>query len=149
MRNVIDDGYVEDGYIAGQERLHGPLKFRFRPAVYEESLYFVCDRFLVKPEKEQATLKAALIREKLVEWDEVDAAGNIVHISTDNIRRLRWALFAALFGIVAGFGRPDPLPVAGDKADENDRDDFAARLLESESSGVPFRVVNEGVDEKN
>lgn len=111
----IDDGYNEEGYIAAEEGIHGPLEFTFRPAVPK-----LADRItaLLVSEKWEAFWDAAvkaLSRDpKLLQsWNVTDAAGREMPITEANVLRLKPRLAHKLWAIVSGGRASDKRPDGG------------------------------------
>jgi len=99
--NFIADGYTQPGYVQPVARLHDALRFRFRPVLAEE-------RSRLTDSAQSATATgylrqvAALLAEKLVDWDIADPLGNEVEISPANVLRLHPELLLKLQQIVLG-----------------------------------------------
>jgi len=135
--NIITDGYTRDAFIAGVERQHGPLRFKFRPMLPEETETFCRPAFLQAPPKQSIAMMAAALKQHVVSWDE-DA-----EITVDNLRRVPWKLLQRLFNVVAGFDPSDPLPEGVGEGED------WQRLLEARGSGRTPGAVGAEADEKN
>lgn len=98
--NFIDDGYTQEGYIAGVVGLHGPLSFTYRPFLPETR-----DRLLKSQQRDNATgHKEARdeLAKAVQKWDLKDRTGRDVPKAAVNIGKLRPLLQDKLFSIVAG-----------------------------------------------
>ena len=144
MLNIINDGYTEAGYIRGEEGLHGPLSFRYRPMLAEQR-DAVDEELIRKKAREGNQLLAAALHKHLVDWDLTDAGGQAAPISLENIRRLRPALFDKLYHIVSGRKSSDADP----QATARDESDYVSRLLETAGAGQSPGEVREQADAKN
>lgn len=112
MSDFIDDGFSEDGYIAAAEGFHGPLKFKYRPAMAQ-----LVDKATAMSGRDEwdkfwDVVPKALARDPklLIEWDELDSKGQPVQITETNIKRIREVKIHKLWNIVAGLRASDPLP---------------------------------------
>ena len=112
--DFIEDGYTERAYIAGVDRVHGPLEFEFRPALVKTA-----DKITGMIQGERPNWDAfadaaakALARDPglLKSWSLKDSRGNAVPISEANLLRVRNLLFHKLWMIVALQMPSDRLP---------------------------------------
>ena len=136
---IITDDFVDHGYIAPVERLHGALRFTYHPMLAER--VDAIDRGLAEltPEKGHEVLRAA-IKEHLRSWDLKRPAdcteghkGEAVPVTLANVRRLPYRVFNRLYRIIAGLAASDPLPDG--EADGEQEDGYVKALLESTASG--------------
>ena len=86
--NFIADGYTQPGYILPVDRLHHALRFRFRPVLAEERSRLT-DSTLTATAAGYLRQGAALLAEKLVDWNITDPRANDVEISPANVLRLQ------------------------------------------------------------
>lgn len=100
-KNVIDDKYTRDGYIAPVERLHDELVFRYRPMLPEfvEDLEQSIEK---KSPKDATLLVAKAVARQLIEWSELDASGKPLPFEFENVRRLPYLMLVRLRRIVTG-----------------------------------------------
>lgn len=114
--SFIDDGYTQDGFIAGVAGIHGPLKFTYRPMLPETR-----DR-LLRSQQRDVAVGHKEAREELaksvVTWDLKDRAGTAVPKTAANIGRLRPLLQDKLFSIVAGQMASEQDPHSEPKAED-------------------------------
>jgi hypothetical protein len=98
--NFIADGYTQPGYIRPVERLYDAMRFRFRPVLAEERnrLIDVAGSSIAGYTRQMA----ALMAEKMVDWDITDHLGNEVELSAANLLRLQPELSLKLQQIVLG-----------------------------------------------
>lgn len=98
--SFIDDGYTEEGYIAGVAGIHGPLSFTYRPMLPEtrDRLLRSQQRDIAAGHKEARTELAKHVQD----WDLKDRKGNAVPKTAANIGQLRPLIQDKLFSIVAG-----------------------------------------------
>jgi hypothetical protein len=99
--DYIDDGYTEEGKIAAEPGIHGPLTFEYRPMIpsVQGRLMDVrgsSDKFV--------DLAAKLLCGKdghLKAWSLVNKKKEAVEINEENLKRVRPSLFDKLWQIVA------------------------------------------------
>lgn len=147
-RNIINDGYTRHGYLAAVERMHGDLRFTYRPMLPEETASLVGDSFIQRnpvPQKRFAIMAAA-IQGKLVEWSETDEKGEAIKITIDAVRRMPWNLFHGLFNVISGVGSSDADPL---ESPTEETDAYTQRLLEAAQAGVNPGVAIARADLKN
>jgi hypothetical protein len=147
-RNIISDGYTRSGYIMPADGLHSGLRFKYRPMLPEEAAVFVGDQFERMPPKKRYALAAAAIAGQVKEWDEQDEAAKPLPVTQENVRRLPWHLFNRLLNVVAGFGAND-VEAVGKAADEEEQDEYMARLLKAAGTGETPGQASERADRKN
>lgn len=142
MLNIIPDGYTEEGYVAEVPRLHGALRFRFRPMLPEERDaidYAIKDK---SPGQSHAMYRKALAT-RIQSWSEKDKDGNDVTVAESAIRNLRPALYDKLYNIVAGYRASDVDPNHEKATDEVDHE------LEAAITGQPVGDVRTEANAKN
>ena len=114
MSDFIDDGYEEEGYIAAVDGVHGPLEFKYRPALGK-----LADKVLALIQGERPNWDAfwaettkALARDPhlLKSWSETDRHGQPVPITEANLMRVRDVKFHKLWGVVSGSRPSDTRP---------------------------------------
>jgi len=125
MSDFLDDGYVCDGYIAEsfadikeadgslcKEKIHGPLRFKYRPAIGR--LVDRAGTLLSQNEDDkfwELTTKALARDPKLlIEWDQVDRKGDPVAITEANLFKICNPKYHKLWAVIAGRRANDPLP---------------------------------------
>jgi len=126
--NYFDDGYLQQGYVAAVPRLHGALRFTFRPTLVEERSHLVdAARQLQSAayDRHAAQFTAA----KLVSWDLRDSAGDEVPFSAEALLRLQPELFVKLHRTVAGWLPSDVDPAWDDETRLPALDAEAAAVL--------------------
>lgn len=114
----IDDGYTQDAYLNGKERLHPPLRFKYRPALLEERLA-IWDG-TGKPLLKICKQGAAQMEKKILEWDLKDRHGADVKITATNLLHLPSDMFLSLQDIVFGFQPCDADPLDASISTEKD-----------------------------
>jgi hypothetical protein len=123
--DYIDDGYVEDGYLAAEKGMHGELSFRFRPLLPEQRDGI--DQVTIKEGSVKGCRAiAAAVAKQLQSWSLKDKSGGDVSITVGNVSRLRPRLFDKLWAVIAG---RIPSEVKPDAAAE-DAGDYVTSLLE-------------------
>jgi hypothetical protein len=140
--NFIADGYTQPGYIQPVERLYDAMRFRFRPVLTEER-----SRLTEAATTSAGFLRqmAALVAEKLVEWDIRDPLGNDVEISPAHVLRLQPELLVKLQQIVLGAVASDLDP---DWADEQ-INRLADEELAASTVGCTIGEARQQESEKN
>jgi hypothetical protein len=103
------DGYTESGYIAAVPRLHGALRFAYRPALIEERSQLLDAAARLKAPLYDRHL-AVFVADKLISWDLEDAVGTEVPIAAESLLRTQPELFAKLHRIVLGARASDVDP---------------------------------------
>lgn len=107
----IDDGFTQEGYIAGVERLHPPLSFSFRPMTHADTEKFVA--LAAREGSVMADTYAKFIEKHVVSWSLSRPCKQAI------VCRLRPSMLKKLFGIVSGGVPSDPLPTStGDDDNE-------------------------------
>lgn len=111
MSDLIEDGYTEEGYIAAEDGIHGPLEFTFRPLLpaTRDKLY----GFINRDQYEQfhdAAAKTIIRDGNLVEWSLADSKGNPAGRTEQNLKRIKPKLFDKLYAIMAGTRASDRKP---------------------------------------
>jgi hypothetical protein len=98
---IPHDGYNERAYIAEEPRLHGALRFVYRPLrVVTRSRHLQAIRGL---KDDAAELKSAEVFSQLVlEWDLQDKQGNLLDINPSTLAALKPMLFYKLGAILLG-----------------------------------------------
>src|SRR6185312_3673249 len=112
--NFISDGYTQPGYVQSAERLHGSLRFRYRPVLSEERGR-LADAAAATTAAGYLRQIAALLAEKLVAWDLADSLGNPVETSAANVLRIQPELLLKLQQIVLGAAASDADPLWSDE----------------------------------
>ena len=142
--SYIHDGYTQDGYIAAVPRLHGALRFAYRPTLVEERSQLVDVASRLRAQLYDRHL-AAFVADKLISWDLSDGSGVDVPVAAESILRLQPELFAKLHRIVLGRAASDVDPTWPTEAE--------SRLFEAESeaalNGRTIGELREEHDEKN
>lgn len=108
--NYIPDGYTETGYIAEVPRIHGEVRFTFRPMLNEERAIVYGRRAKELSPRELEQQFAAEIVARVNEWSLVQDDGSPLAITRENVLRLKPMLFQRLFQIVAGSDASDVDP---------------------------------------
>ncbi len=142
--NYFHDGYTQSGFIAAVPRMHGELRFTYRPALVEERSQLSEAARHLKPHLYDRHA-AAFTAQKLVSWDLVDANRVAVPVLGEALLRLQPDLFVKLHKIVAGWLPSDIDPVWQRQCQERALDDELAAAL----SGRPVGDVREERDAKN
>ena len=100
---LIRDGYTQDGYIEGVDRLHGSLEFRYRPMLPEDVEVVEAAISKAKP-REGVQLLAKTIAKQLESWVRSEPP------DWEHVRRLRYPVLHKLAGIVMGRQPTDASP---------------------------------------
>jgi hypothetical protein len=117
--NIIRDGFTQRAYIAEDERLHGELRFNYRPMLPEE--VGTMDNFMAQYIREPVKVNCKICQvcaEKIIDWSE-ELDGKPLAISENSLRRLRPQLLTKLYNVISG-SRPsdeDPLHSQHDDLD--------------------------------
>lgn len=142
MLNIIPDGYTEEGYIAEDVRLHGELRFSYRPMLAEDR-----DAIEKVARAGSAVQAHALYRKavasRVTNWSEQDAHGVPVPINDANLKRMRPLLFDRLYNVVSGFRASDADPTRELTPEEIDHE------LEAAITGQPVGDVRAEANAKN
>jgi len=142
--DYFQDGYTQSGLIAAVPRLHGALRFTYRPALIEErsQLYDVAGRL-------NSHLfdchVARFLAQKIVDWDLVDAERQPVPASAEALLRIQPELFIKLNRIVLGTAPSDVDPDWPPETRDRLLDEKAAAAL----AGRTIGEIREENDEKN
>jgi hypothetical protein len=144
IANYFCDGYTQPGFIAAAPRLHGELRFTFRPALVEERSQLVDAAGRLKSDAYDRQA-AAFLAQKLVAWELVDGEGRGVAVSAAALLRLHPELFVKLHRIVLGWMASDVDPRWTEEAIER----AAEEQYESALSGKSVGEVRQERDEKN
>lgn len=107
LLDYIPEGYTEEGYIREAPGLHGPVRFTFRPMSVVERAALFSQRMLALPEELQDRRCADVLCGQLVSWSVLDAQGEPLALTAENILRLKPALFQRLLAIVSGLEPSD------------------------------------------
>lgn len=123
----IDDGYSEQGFIAADEGIHGPLEFEFRPVLpaqrdrveqylnlnppNPDAFHEAVGKALAGGGKEPA---------RLLKWNLTDRGGQVVAITAANMAKLKPHLFNRLWLVVSGRLASDKRPGAEDEPQKID-----------------------------
>ena len=142
--NYFHDGYTQCGFVAAAPRVHGALRFTFRPALVEERSQLSDAARQLKSHLYDRHA-AAFTAQKIVEWDLVDARGVAVPVSGEALLRLQPDLFVKLHKIVAGWLVSDIDPAWPWTRQERVLDDE----LEAAVAGRTIGDVREERDAKN
>lgn len=142
MGTVIYDGLNEKGYIAAVPRLHGEIRFEFRPPTAESLGRFIDGRKnrstagLFRAEAEGMALR-------LVSWSLLDPDGQPLPIKSATVGALNIALFNRLKDIV----------IYGTDGGDLDPEEDVAELLETTAlaaeQGLTVAAIREDRDVKN
>ena len=111
--NIIEDGFTQDGFVQSVEGLHGEMRFRFRPMLPEdvEVLEVMRER---EGERDPKAVRVKLAKEmaaRITAWDQMLKSNAPAPVSETVIRRLKPALQAKMYNIIAGI-RPTDLDPA-------------------------------------
>ena len=114
---VIEDNFVQEGYIAKREGLHGEVSFRYLPLTPEETDFWERKRDqVVTPEQAQKfrVEVAKMLAERVQGWSVETAKGDPVQVTANAVRHLRVMISDKLYMIVIGYGASDVLPADQD-----------------------------------
>jgi len=144
LSDYFDDGYTRDGFVAAVPRLHGALRFRYRPTLVEQ-----------RGELREAVAKldspgctrhvAAFLASQLVAWDLVDRRRQPVAVAADTLLRIHPELLIKVQNIVLGYVPSDVDPAWDEPTEQRVLDEAAAAAL----AGSTVGEVREERDEKN
>jgi len=144
LTDYFDDGYTRDGFIAAVPRLHGALRFSYRPVLVEQRGELRAAG--AKLDSRGCTRHvAAFLTSQLVAWSLVDRRGQPVPVEADRLLRIHPELLIKLQNIVLGFVPSDVDPAWDEPAMQRELDESAAAAL----SGSTVGEVREERDEKN
>ena len=114
----IEDGYTAPFYLAGVERLYGPLRGVMRPMIAKERARL--NAYIYGQDREAGDRKAEeAIAAHIVEWDLRDRTGCPVAVSPAAVERLHPLLGERLFLVVSG-SLPDDSNQEKQGSEEND-----------------------------
>ena len=102
----ISDACTLDGYLAASPGLYPALRLRFRPATLSERAGMT-DRQHEHSAGEFARGAAALMAQKIVSWEVLDAASPAPQISAESVLSLHAGLFRRLYLVVLGYEASD------------------------------------------
>lgn len=142
--NVIRDGQSRNGYVAARERLHGPLRFRYRPMLAEDVELTELESSKGEDPRKGVRLIAAQVSQRLESWSEVDERGEALETSLENVRRLRYPVLLAIYKIVAGLRASDPDPTGAADDSEPDLASDIIRQAEGKAPGQERLQEQEG-----
>jgi hypothetical protein len=148
MSDVIFDGYTEKAYIKAIPRIHGEVRFEFRPMLVEErSQLFEGSGKMSADLYERKSAKT--VSQKIVSWSVtqgvIDGEEIPYPVSPVNFLRLKPALYQRMTSIIVGLdaGDADPLLSDGEKAEQID-EQYESALQEQ-----PIGIIREVRNEKN
>jgi hypothetical protein len=142
--DYFHDGYTQSAFIAAVPRLHGTLRFTYRPALVEErsQLYDAA----VKLNSHLFDCHVArFLAQKLVDWDLVDAERQAVAPTAEAMLRMQPELFAKLNQIILGTAASDIDPMWPPETRDRLLDEKAAAA----AAGRTIGEIREENDEKN
>ncbi|HEX4147206.1 MAG TPA: hypothetical protein VHY91_27160 [Pirellulales bacterium] len=142
--DYFHDGYTQSALIAAVPRLHGALRFTYRPALIEErsQLYDAAGR--LNSHRFDCHV-AQFLAEKIVDWDLVDARRQPVPLSAEALLRIQPELFIKLNRIILGTAASDVDPDWPAETRDRLLDEQAA----AELAGRTIGEIREENDEKN
>jgi hypothetical protein len=140
MSFLISDGYTETAFFAERPRLHGPVTFRFRPFTHPQR-YAVQKTISERSGTAQSAAVQAVIVRQVTEWTIVDAKGEPLAITPENVARLKPVLIERMFSCVMGYEAGDMGPEASV--------DLLTLELEAAAEGISVGEARERRDEKN
>lgn len=147
MQNFINDGYTESAYLRPIDRLHGEVRFQFRPMLVEErALVFEKSGQVKQDDYERRS--ASLIVKKLVSWSLTvpdNGEDKPLPITAINFLRLKPAIYTRITAIVLGLDTSDADPLLEQSHKMQQTDDVYESALNATSVGV----TREARDEKN
>lgn len=122
MATYIPDGYVETGYIAARKKLHGHLRFQYRPVLIDERSLFLDEYQRLEVHRKNRRL-AEFLTARLTSWDWMrpspSKAGsqepvplNATETPDEILRHMHPLMFDQLFGIIIGQEAGDDDPQA-------------------------------------
>lgn len=95
----VEDGQSRDGYLPESPRIHGALRFRYRPALAEERFQFLKAKDYSGEDEVKRIAK--LINSHLESWDAP------LEKNEANIRKLHPNLLTRLLDVVMGYTAPE------------------------------------------
>jgi len=142
--DYFHDGYTQSAYIAAVPRLHGALRFTYRPALVEErsQLHDAAGRLnshLLDCHVGQ------FLAQKIVDWDLVDAHRQPVAPSAEAVLRIQPELFVKLIPIILGTTASDIDPAWPPET----RDRLLDEQAEAAAAGRTIGEIREENNEKN
>lgn len=142
MGSVIYDGLTQKAFIAEVPRLHGELRFKFRPPTTE-----TINRFIdgLKKQSLVALCKAETeaMAAKVVEWSLLDMDGQPLPIKNATVAHLQPSLFNRLKDIVL-YGRE-----GGDADPAEEIKELQDDTADAAEQGLNIAQLREDRDAKN
>lgn len=145
MLDFIPDGYTESAYIKGEDRIHGELRFTYRPMLVEERALLYSDAVERLPEDAKLKKRAAAVAARIHSWSLVDAKGQAVPVKVEAYLRLKAPLFWRVLNVVMGVD-------AGDLDPEAETADALASIdqrIQAAIEGRSASELRESADAKN
>jgi hypothetical protein len=142
MASLIYDGLTEKGYIAAVPRVHGEMRFEFRPATNEMIGGFL-DGLKNRSTKALGREEAKIVAGRLVSWSLADKEGEPLPINQSNVWALHPLLFRRLKEITFYGGE------GGDADPEAPDDDLMDMNAEAANTGKRVTELREERDVKN
>lgn len=138
MENFINDGYTEAGYIAAVERMHGEMRFTYRPMLPEEvdEAQAVLDQNNVA--RSHGLIRGILVK-RIIDWS------SDLPVTVESLRTIRPVLWNRIYMIVAGRSPSDPDP----KATPEDVSTWTQDMLEAGGTGGTVGEARTERDSKN
>jgi hypothetical protein len=142
--DFFHDGYTQRAFIAAVPRLHGTLRFHYRPALVEERSQLYDAAGQLNSHLFDCHV-AQFLAQKIVDWDLVDARRQLIAPTAEAVLRLQPELFVKLTQIIVGTAASDIDPTWPAEARDRLRDEQA----EAAAAGRTIGEIREENDEKN
>lgn len=132
---IPDDGYTQPGYIQAVPRLHGELRYVYRPMLAQQRAPLLDAARDEKGDKYER-LACKLACPHITSWSLIDAKGEPVAITAPNMLRVRPAMLSKLINIVAGLQASDVDPEWPEEVAREMDDDDLPSAVAGESRAV-------------
>jgi hypothetical protein len=114
MLDYISDGYTEAAFLKGEDRIHGPFRFEFRPMLVEERALLYSDAVERLPDDAKLKKRAQAVAARIKSWSLEDGNRRPVAPDVGNLLRLKATLFWRVLNVVMGIDVGDLDPEAED-----------------------------------
>ena len=142
--DYFHDGYTQRAFIAAVPRLHGTLRFSYRPALIEERSQLHDAAGQLSSHLFDCHV-ARFLAQKIVDWDLTDVRRQPVGPTAESVLRMQPELFAKLNQIIFGTAPSDIDP----NWPAETRDRLLDEQAEAAAAGRTIGEIREEHDEKN
>ncbi len=149
QRNYIpSDGYTLEGFAEARDGMGEAVQFSYRPISADMQATFNASLALLQDTPNNPAnfrKRADIIRSRLVSWDVKNDKGELLPLTTVEVRKLSSELFWKLFGIIFGTIPTDINP----RWAEDQQEEEARLASQAAETGQQLGVVREAENEKN